>query len=160
MVEIHFPAYLQEIEELLKTQFVGRIGCSLEGETYVVPISYAYDGNYIYCHTNEGKKIKMMRKNPKVCFEVDNMIDMGNWQSVIAQGMFEELKRKKERSDAMEVLLNRYFPIISSITTHLGDHWPFHPENVAEIKGIVFRIAVQQKTGRFELNEESPAMQG
>ena len=80
-----------EIEQLLQQQLVGRIGCHVDGLTYVVPVSYAYEGNYIYCHALEGMKINMMRKNPDVCFEVDNTKNLANWQSVIAWGSFEEL---------------------------------------------------------------------
>jgi uncharacterized protein len=149
-----------QIEDVLKNQLVGRIGCSLNGETYVVPISYAYDGNYIYCHTTEGKKTEMMRKNPKVCFQVDEMKDMANWRSVLVQGEFEELTTTGERNNGMQTLLNRYLPIISSVTTHIGEHWPFHPEDVSNINGIVFRIAVKEKTGRFESSMQSPSFPG
>lgn len=150
----------EQVEELLKTQIVGRIGCYADGETYVVPISYAYDGTYIYCHTHEGKKSAMMRKNPSVCFEAEEMKDMANWKSVIVQGTFEELKDRKERNKAMQTLLNRYLPIISSVTTHLGEHWPFHPDDTTDIHGIVFRIAVKEKTGRFEASQHSPNIPG
>ena len=47
----------EEIDELLHQQIVGRIGCHSDGVTYIVPISYAYDGKYIYAHTLEGMKI-------------------------------------------------------------------------------------------------------
>lgn len=151
---------LHQIEEVLKNQFVGRIGCSLADETYIVPISYAYDGNYIYCHTKEGKKTAIMRKNPNVCFQVDEMKNMANWRSVIVHGYFEELKNKEDRTAGMQILLNRYLPVISSVTTHIGEHWPFHPEDVNHIDGIVFRIAVKEKTGKFESNMHSPNMAG
>ena len=149
-----------QIEEVLKTQLVGRIGCSFNGETYVVPISYAYDGNYIYCHTTEGKKTEIMRINPKVCFQVDEMTDMANWKSVLVQGEFEELKTKEGRTTGMQTLLNRYLPVISSVTTHIGEHWPFHPEDVSAMNGIVFRIIVKEKTGRFERTMQSPSFPG
>lgn len=150
----------QEIEELLHAGIVGRIGCNADGETYVVPISYAYDGVYIYCHTHEGKKSTMMRKNPNICFQVDELKDMANWKSVIVQGRFEELKSHADRNFAMQTLLNRYLPVISSVTTHLGEHWPFHPDDTTEIKGLVFRIAVLEKSGRFESNQQSPNIPG
>ncbi|MBD0278476.1 MAG: pyridoxamine 5'-phosphate oxidase family protein [Flavisolibacter sp.] len=150
----------QQIEEVLKTQLVGRIGCYADGETYIVPISYAYDGTYIYCHTEEGKKTAMMRKNPSVCFQTDEMGDMANWRSVIVQGVYEELNEKEERNFAMQTLLNRYLPFKSSITTHLGEHCPFHPDNTNEIKGVVFRIAINKKFGRFESSGESPNIPG
>jgi len=154
--------YLQssEIEEVLKNQLVGRIGCSLNGETYIVPISYAYDGKYIYCHTSEGKKTAIMRTNPKVCFQVDEMRDMGNWKSVLVQGRFEELKTTEERRKGMQIILNRYLPVISSVTTHIGEHWPFHPDDVTDMNGIVFRIVVEEKTGRFENTMQSPDLPG
>jgi nitroimidazol reductase NimA-like FMN-containing flavoprotein (pyridoxamine 5'-phosphate oxidase superfamily) len=78
-----------EIEELLSQQLVGRIGCHAADTTYIVPISYAYDGEYIYGHSFEGMKLNMMRENPKVCFQVDNMHNMANWQSVVAWGEFD-----------------------------------------------------------------------
>lgn len=150
----------KQIEDVLKTQMVGRIGCYADGETYVVPISYAYDGNYIYCHSKEGKKANMMRKNPRICFQADEMTTMANWKSVVVQGLYEELKTREERNAGMQTLLHRYLPIISSVTTHLGEHWPFQPDDTTEINGIVFRIKVLEKTGRFEQNEESPAIPG
>jgi uncharacterized protein len=149
-----------QIEEVLQTEIIGRIGCSAGGETYVVPISYAYDGSFIYCHTYEGKKTAMMRKNPNVCFQVDNMQDMANWKSVIAHGNFEELKTHEEKAQAMYALLNRYLPLVSSVTTHLGKNWPFGPDDISEIKGVVFRIAITGKTGRFENDSQSPYLPG
>jgi hypothetical protein len=146
----------QQIEEVLGSQVVGRIGCHASGETYIVPISYAYDGTYIYCHTHEGKKLDMMRQNPKICFEVDDLKDMANWKSVIAKGTFQELIGRHERNNAMQMLLNRYLPVMSSITTHLGEFWPFIPDDTREIKGVVFRIALKEKSGRFESTYESP----
>lgn len=150
----------QQIEDVLKNQLIGRIGCSLDGNTYIVPISYAYDGKYIYCHTTEGKKTAIMRQNPKVCFEVEEMKDMSNWKSVVLQGEFEELKDTIDRNNAMRSLLNRYLPVISSITTHIGESWPFHSDNISEINGVVFRINIKEKTGRFEINAQSPNMPG
>jgi nitroimidazol reductase NimA-like FMN-containing flavoprotein (pyridoxamine 5'-phosphate oxidase superfamily) len=139
-----------DIEALLKSQIVGHLGCYAGGVTYVIPISYAYDGEYIYCHSLDGMKIKMMRQNPQVCFQTDKMENMANWQSVIAWGQFEELKTKEGRKEALQKLMDRVLPVISSETTHLSPHWPFPPEEMGNIKGIVFRIRVQKKTGRFE----------
>jgi len=139
-----------EIEELIRKQIVGRIGCHAEDITYVVPISYAYDNDYIYAHTYEGLKVSLMRKNPKVCFQVDKMQNMANWQSVIAWGVFEELRDPEARSSALQKLTDRILPIVSSETTHITPHWPFPSNDFKNIKGIVFRIKLKEKNGRFE----------
>jgi nitroimidazol reductase NimA-like FMN-containing flavoprotein (pyridoxamine 5'-phosphate oxidase superfamily) len=141
-----------EIENLLARQVLGRIACHADDRTYIVPISYVYDGTYVYAHAKEGMKINMMRKNPKVCFEVDEMKDMANWKSVVAWGEYEELIQKKERNDALKKLVDRILPIVSSETTHLSPHWPFPSDDMSNMKGIVFQIKLNEKTGRFENN--------
>ncbi|MBS1919352.1 MAG: pyridoxamine 5'-phosphate oxidase family protein [Bacteroidetes bacterium] len=140
----------QEIESVLKNQIIGRLACYSDGQVYVVPISFAYDGTYIYAHALEGMKIQMMRKNPKICFQTDNMVNMANWQSVVLWGDYEELTSEKERDQALKILMNRVLPVISSETTHLSPCWPFPPEDTEQIYGVVFRIKVDKKTGRFE----------
>ncbi|MBO9571295.1 MAG: pyridoxamine 5'-phosphate oxidase family protein [Chitinophagaceae bacterium] len=144
-----------EIEQVLHQQVLGRLGCHADDVTYIVPISFAYDGQYIYVHTNEGRKVQMMRKNPKVCFETDAMLNMANWKTVIAWGKFEELNNEEERRYALQCLIDRVIPIISSETTHLFPHWPFPPDDVNEIKGVVFRVKLENKSGRFERNDVS-----
>ncbi len=148
----------QQIEDVLTRQIVGRIGCHADDVTYIVPVSYAYDGTYVYGHTKEGMKIKMMRKNPKVCFEVDEMKDMANWKSVVAWGEFEELLAEEDRKDGLNKLISRALPFISSETTHLSPHWPFPLEDPGEMKGIVYRIKLDEKTGRFESNTAGSAL--
>lgn len=147
---------MQQIESLLYSEIVGRIGCHDENSTYIVPISYAYDGEYIYCHTREGKKLEMMRKNPRVCFEVDHEENMANWQSVIVWGTFEELKDVLLRAKALEQLHRRIYPMIPSETVRLSRDWPFRPDELNRIEGVTFRILAGEKTGRYEKTDDQP----
>lgn len=80
-----------QIEDLLMSLPVGRIGCHAEGITYIVPINYVYENDTIYAHSKKGMKMDIMRKNPDVCFQVDAIDDLLNWESVIAWGKFEEI---------------------------------------------------------------------
>lgn len=140
-----------EVEEVLTRQYVGRLGCSADGRTYIIPISYAYDGKYLYFHAaGEGRKIEMMRKNREVCFQTDSMENMASWKSVICWGIFEEVVDEQQRTDALKVLLGRELPVITSQTVHISPNWPFHPADYKDIKGIVFRILITEKSGRFE----------
>ena len=50
-----------EIDELLREQVVGRIGCHADGLTYVVPVIYAYDGQCVHVASIEGQKVRLMR---------------------------------------------------------------------------------------------------
>lgn len=134
---------------VINEQFFGRIGCHADGVTYVVPISFAYDGAFIYGHTFEGMKISILRKNPNVCFEVENTKNLANWQSVISWGVFEELSDGQEREDAVKKLEARVLPILSSETMHISSLWPFYSKGEA-INGIIFRIRLTKKTGRYE----------
>lgn len=142
-----------EIEKVLRQQIIGRLACHANDKTYIVPISYAYDGIYIYGHTYEGMKIRMMRENPKVCFEVEIMENMANWKSVIAWGEFEELTDSEKRKKATQELLDRTLPIITSETVKITPHWPFPPTDLNKVNGIVFRIKLTEKTGKFEKSD-------
>jgi len=144
-----------EIEKLLHKEVIGRLGCSDGQVVYVVPISYHYDGEYVYCHTHEGMKLDIMRRNPIVCFEVDKLHDMANWQSVVAHGRFEELTDPVLRQEALQKLHERILPVISSETTHLSPDWPFAPAELNKIHGVTFRIRLEAKSGRYE---KSPSL--
>ena len=48
-------------------------------------------------HSLKGMKIEMMRKKPKVCFEVDEMKNFTNWRSVIVWGEYQEFTEERER---------------------------------------------------------------
>lgn len=139
-----------QIEKVIAGNIIGRLGCYADGKTYVVPISYAYDGQYIYARTFEGLKISMMRKNPNVCFQIDEMENMANWKSVVAWGAFEELTNEEERNTGLRKLIARILPEISSETVKLSPEWPFPTDDYKKIEGIVFRIRVTEKSGRFE----------
>ena len=82
-----------EIEDFLRGQRIARLGCHADGQTYVVPVIYAYEDGAVVTVTTEGRKVAMLRENPRVCVEVDeyDADAKGSWRSVIAQGTSEEL---------------------------------------------------------------------
>ena len=139
-----------QIESVLHSLVIGRLGCHADDTTYVVPVTYAYDGQYIYGHTKEGMKIDMMRKNPTVCFEVDVMENMSNWRSVIAWGKFEELKTPEQRKMGMQKLIDRVMPLLTGETTVHHAMTDSHGKYIEAMQGVVYRIKLAEKTGRFE----------
>jgi uncharacterized protein len=142
---------IAEVEDFLKHQLVGRIGCHADGITYVVPITYAYSEDYIYSHSEEGMKMYLMRKNPHLCFQVDNFQNLDNWKSVIAWGVFEELTNETERRDCIQHLRNRILPMRTSQLMQYSEDWPFSESE--GLPGIFYRIKLIEKTGRFERSE-------
>jgi nitroimidazol reductase NimA-like FMN-containing flavoprotein (pyridoxamine 5'-phosphate oxidase superfamily) len=131
----------EAIDALLKARLVGRIGCHLDGRTYVVPVIYAYDGGSVYAASGEGRKIEMMRANPNVCFEVDEYDEAGNgsWRSVIAEGVFEELEGLGA-TRALALLAKRFF----ARTNRRG-----RPRRgTSDGKIVAFRIRLEHTSGR------------
>jgi len=138
-----------EIISLLESQVIGRLGCHQDGETYIVPINYVYRNNAIYAHSGPGKKIDMLRADPRVCFQVDQIADIFKWKSVILWGTFKELQGE-ERQQAMQGIIYRIMPLTyrpSQETSHgidAGAH-----QNI-----IVYKINIKEGTGRFEEHTE------
>ncbi|HEX4744058.1 MAG TPA: pyridoxamine 5'-phosphate oxidase family protein [Candidatus Limnocylindria bacterium] len=131
-----------QIERVLHAEVVGRIGVHADGRTYVVPVSYVYDGDAVYVHSLEGLKVRMLRAAKQVCFEVDHIRDLGNWQSVIAWGRYEELAGDVATA-AMNLLASRLAPVTGSETAG-----PSGPGGAGT--SIAFRIRLDERTGRYE----------
>jgi nitroimidazol reductase NimA-like FMN-containing flavoprotein (pyridoxamine 5'-phosphate oxidase superfamily) len=139
-----------QINNILSSQMIGRLACSMGRQPYIVPVTYTYDGEYIYGQTNEGRKLQILRKNPNVCFEVDMMTDMRNWQSVIVYGKFEELKNA-DAQKARDILFSRVLPLMTSSTIHpYGHETEGKPDDSTRIKYVMYRIKIKKITGRFE----------
>lgn len=141
----------EQIQHVLQSQIVGRIGCCLKNEMYIVPVAYAYHKEFIYAHSMEGQKIQMMRKNPHICFQVDSIDNMTNWRSVLLWGDFEELKTEKERKVGIKILLDRFMPYMTSETVQ-PTHARSHPPAIVEkgSRAVIYRIKVTKTSGRFE----------
>ena len=141
----------KEIEEVLTSNVVGRIGCTARNKVYVVPVTYAYDGESIIGHTVEGMKIEFLRENPECCFEVDVVKDLADWESVIAWGTFEELKGD-DAQKASDFLMHRIAPVMPDETSqsHRMGPLPTVRQATFEKNPIVYRIRIIEKSGRFE----------
>lgn len=139
----------EQIEQLLTTNVVGRIGCYSAGKVYVVPVTYVYEDGFVYGHTTEGLKVNMLRKNPACCFEVDHYENMANWQSVIAWGKYEELKGD-EATIAMQRFVKKLTPMLTSQTSWPSHGVEHHHGDSFGKKAIIYKLTLNEKTGRFE----------
>jgi nitroimidazol reductase NimA-like FMN-containing flavoprotein (pyridoxamine 5'-phosphate oxidase superfamily) len=140
-----------QIDSVLRSEMIGRIGCHAEGHTYVVPVSYAYDGQHVYAHSADGLKVRTMRSNPRICLEVEQIDNLANWRCVIGQGTYEELHDADE-DRARRLLSERFAPFITSETAP-SHAWPRteqdSPDDTVR-RSIFYRIRLIERTGRYE----------
>jgi len=139
-----------QIDHFLLSQSVGRIACVAGDKPYIIPVTYVYDGKDIIGQAREGMKVDIMRANPNVCFEVDAISNMANWQSVVLSGTFIELKGK-EAQKARDYLFRHVWPLLTSSTIHPHEHGVSgKPDDSNRIKPVMYRIKIDKKSGRFE----------
>ncbi len=95
-----------------------------------------------------------MRKNPEVCFQVDEMKDQANWKSVIVWGSYEEITNELERYYAMKFLVSRLMHERVSETARLPHdiHTMINAHDKPDvIRPIVYRSRVKERSGRYEV---------
>jgi nitroimidazol reductase NimA-like FMN-containing flavoprotein (pyridoxamine 5'-phosphate oxidase superfamily) len=152
-----------EIDDLLNTALVGRLGMIDGDRPYVVPISYAYRDGAVYCHSAQGRKVQALRTQPEVCFEVDELDHIDRWRSVIAWGRFEQLVGA-DAQRAMELLVDRFRPLVPAAAdgnqgAEVGMLRTLDIPRLAEAQAtvgrpataaVVFRVDLHTLTGREE----------
>ena len=127
---------------LLRGGRVAHLGVVERGEPYVIPVNYAFDGEYIYLHTLPGRKVDAMRADPRVCVEVDEVRDDFCWKSVVAFGQAEEIKGAAARAQALSLLLS-LFPHLTPVESLMAG-------DAAAPAPLAFRIRVERVTGLSE----------
>lgn len=133
-----------EIEQLLSTEHIGRLGVYGDGRVYIVPVGFGYDGTHVFVHSSEGLKVRLMRAHPEVCFEVERVASPADWRTVIAHGTFEELIAPADRDAALAAIVSQGgAPYPPSVAPYEGG-----PEQL-----VVFQIRLSEKTGRYERDD-------
>jgi uncharacterized protein len=141
----------RQIDQVLRSEVVGHLGCFHEGRSYVVPVTYVYDGECIYGHSANGMKLRMMRANPQICFQVDRIENLTTWVSVIVWGEFEELASDAQK-EAMRLFLDRMEPLQVSETA-LSPHRAPAEVPALDLQGqpmMFYRIKIAERSGRYE----------
>lgn len=139
-----------QIKNLMLSQAIGRIGCISGNHPYIVPVTYVFNGKDIYGQANEGMKMDAMRKNPHVCFQVDLILNMANWQSVIVDGIFEELMGK-EADKARAYLYESVLPLMTGSEIHSYGHTINGKlDDGTRVKSVMYRIKIKKISGKFE----------
>ena len=129
----------EEGRALLSACKIGRLGCVDNGEPYVVPINYVFGDETIYSHSLPGRKIDAMRVHPRVCLQVDQIVDDFHWRSAIAFGNFEEIRVPSDRRSILSKLLAR-FPLLTPVESVMA-------QDAGAPGSVVFRIIVDRITG-------------
>lgn len=138
---------LPAIEDIVRKSLVCRLGLAEENQPYVVPLSFGFKDNTLYFHSApEGKKIQILRKNSKVCFEFDVEHEIVadeeackwgmRYRSVIGFGkasIVEDMREKKEGLDA--------------IMEHYSGRSYDYPE-AALNNTLVIKVEIESMTGK------------
>lgn len=101
----------EEVERFLWCARVGRLGLVLEdGTPYIVPVGFGYADGKIFFHTcNKGLKMDTLKRNPNVCFEVDEALsDATMFKSVVVFGEAEIISDRDRMIPYLQRLIDKY----------------------------------------------------
>ncbi len=142
---------------LLQTCHVGRLGTiGKDGYPLVKPLNFSFHDGKIYFHSaREGEKIDDIKRDNRICFEVDLPIALVKsrgipckaeylYRSVIVKGRAHIVDDPTERHAALRLLMEKYQPE--------GGYGEF-PEDKKTVTGIV-RIDIEKMTGKEDLGPE------
>ena len=136
-----------EIEGIIRSAKVCRIGLVDDGEPYVVPVCFGYVDGVLYFHSaTRGRKVEALRKNDAVCceFDVDVEIvrngDACNWsvryRSAIGFGKAAIVEEPGEKRRALDV-----------IVAHYGGKPQEYPEDTLQ-RTTVIKVQIDRMTGK------------
>ena len=135
------------IESIIERSLVCRLGLTDGDIPYVIPLNFGYRENVLYFHTgHKGKKIEILKKNGKVCFEFDinheiaaaeNPCRWGmKYQSVVGFGKASFIDDSKSKERALNIIMAQY-----------GETPSEYPQTNLE-RTLIIRVDIESMTGR------------
>ena len=141
-----------EIEAILARNNVGRLAYARENWIDIQPVHYVYSDGWIYGRTSYGSKYEVVGETAykwwPVAFEVDEIEDLFSWRSVVVHGGF--FIMPAEGTDEMMAERKRAIELLRTLVPET-----FRENDPAPHRTVVFRIAVQEATGREASPPES-----
>jgi nitroimidazol reductase NimA-like FMN-containing flavoprotein (pyridoxamine 5'-phosphate oxidase superfamily) len=109
----------EEIVAILKQAPVLRLGLCCQAVPYVVPLNFGYRDGCLYLHSGkQGKKMDMIRANPRVCFQTDLDVEVipsdkpcdwgAKFASVIGFGTASILEDPEEKRSGLDAIMEHY----------------------------------------------------
>ncbi|MBC8439806.1 MAG: pyridoxamine 5'-phosphate oxidase family protein [Deltaproteobacteria bacterium] len=137
----------EEIEIILKQSHVCRLAMVDEDKPYLIPMNFGYSDGCLFFHcAKQGRKIDLLKKNPNICFEVDELIrlkkaslacDWGiDFKSVIGSGKAQFLEDSDEKIQALNIIMSQY-----------SDRSFEYPDEMLE-KTLVIKVVIDEMTGK------------
>ena len=131
-----------DIEEVLNSAGFGHFACARDNKPYVVPINYAYESPYIFIYSTGGKKSDIIKINPHVCLQVEEVVSKGYWRRVVVNGIAEHVTDPTEREEILKLILKSNPTLTPAISIRWMDNW------IRENREIVYKILPDTITGR------------
>jgi nitroimidazol reductase NimA-like FMN-containing flavoprotein (pyridoxamine 5'-phosphate oxidase superfamily) len=143
-----------ESTKILASNYIGNLSYIYKARPYVVPITYFFntENNTIIGYSAEGYKINAMRKNVNVSLGVSEVDSVNSWNSVLAQGTFEELSGSDAKAQLHIFSLGVKDLIINKEHRKLDFISEFSSKIYKDDLPIVFHIKVDEVTGKLRRN--------
>nr|MDO8080938.1 pyridoxamine 5'-phosphate oxidase family protein [Candidatus Freyarchaeota archaeon] len=135
------------MESIINKAIVCRIALSDNNTPYIVPVSFGFRNDCLYIHSARvGKKIDIIRKNNRVCFEFDTDVELVksekacnwsvNYYSVIGFGKAYLLDDFEEKRGALDIIMEHYS----------DDSYEYSEELVNNL--IIIKIVIESLAGK------------
>jgi nitroimidazol reductase NimA-like FMN-containing flavoprotein (pyridoxamine 5'-phosphate oxidase superfamily) len=136
------------VRAIMEEAAVCRIGLSDDGMPYVVPMNFGLGENCLYFHcAAEGRKLDIIRRNDRVCFEMDLFREVvrgesacgcsARYESVIGFGRAVIVEDAAEKRAALDRIMEHY-----------GEKGPFIYQDDILAKTAVIRITIESLTAK------------
>ena len=135
-----------ECEEVLARAEVGRLACSRDDQPYIVPVQVYYEAGSLFGFATLGQRVEWMRTNPLVCLEIEEIVSVRQWTTVLVFGTYEELSKTSpapEHAGARrqaESLFAQRPAFWAPATAKRPSGEPFSP--------VLYRVNITRMTGR------------
>ncbi len=149
MIEIEEMS-ASEAREVLGDLNYAHLAVAKDNIPYVVPVHYAFDGNDLFIYTTEGKKADIIKVNPEICLQAEDVEDNENWKSVMVSGTAEQITDEDSRQKALDLILEINPKLTPAISIRWMDSW------VRENIEVIYRIRPRSVTGRRTVKRSRP----
>jgi nitroimidazol reductase NimA-like FMN-containing flavoprotein (pyridoxamine 5'-phosphate oxidase superfamily) len=140
----------KEAEALLRRNRIGRLAYTYRNKVDIRPLHYAWRRGWLFGRTSPGDKLMKLTHNQWVAFEIDEIDNGLDWESVIVRGTFYRLKPEGSVHD-----LRLYRRAVRAIRE--AAPFALTEADPVAFRSEIFGIAIDNVTGRSSSTRAGPS---